>query len=356
MRKRHGFTLVELLVVIAIIAVLIALLLPAIQKAREAANRTTCENNLKQLNLALLNFESANRRFPPGVISSNGTPQQFGYRTGYGAFILPYIEQAQVGALYHFNVDWFDASNMLAITTRINTFLCPSVPFDQRYDVNAYANCGDDGSGTPNGVLASAPVASSDYLGIRQVAFEVANSPYYLNVNPPCQDNEVVGYIDPRVAGVLCEVGYDAFEGGSRIADITDGTSNTISLTESAGRPRIYFMGQFTGLLAGNSTGWGTRDICKVSGCYNNDGGNVNNVPNLVGGGGQYNAYNPAPAGLLAVNITNDSEQPYSFHPGGINLAFADGSVHYIQQNISLTVFAELATRAGGEILPQIGY
>jgi prepilin-type N-terminal cleavage/methylation domain-containing protein/prepilin-type processing-associated H-X9-DG protein len=355
-RHRRGFTLVELLVVIAIIAVLIALLLPAVQKVREAANRAACENNLKQLGLALLNFESAERHFPPGVISSNGQPQIYGYRTGYAAFILPYMEQTQVYSLYHFNVDWFDASNASAITTQIKTFNCPSTPGQPRSDPNAYANCGDDGTGTPNGVLASAPVASSDYEGIRQVSFEVANSPYYLNIQPPAKDNGDVGFIDPRVAGVLCEVGFQAFNGGSRISDITDGTSNTILLTEVAGRPLIYFMGQNTGLLAGNSTGWGTRDICKVSGCFPNDGGNINNVPNLVGGGGQYNAYNPAPAGLMAINITNDSEQPYSFHPGGINLAFTDGSVRYIQQNISLTVFAGLSTRAGSEIVSSLLY
>lgn len=353
--RRRGFTLVELLVVIAIIAVLIALLLPAVQKVREAANRTSCENNLKQLSLALLNYEGANRRFPPGIISNNGLPQ-YGFRTGFGAFILPYIEQQQVFALYNFNADWFDASNEPAITTQIKTFNCPSTPGQPRVDLNAYANCQGPGPTAPNGILASAPVASSDYEGVRQVGFELANSQYYLNDNPPCQDNGVVGYIDPRVAGILCEVGYQAFAAGSTTSDILDGMSNTILLTEVAGRPLIYFMGQNTGLLAGNSTGWGTRDICKLSGCIPNDGGNVNNVPNLVGGGGQYGASLPAPPGLMAVNITNDSEQPYSFHPGGINVSFGDGSVHYIQQNISLTVFAELCTRAGHEIVPISAY
>lgn len=352
---RRGFTLVELLVVIAIIAVLIALLLPAVQKVREAANRASCENNLKQLALALLNFESANRRFPPGKISNNGVPQ-YGFRTGFAAFILPYIEQQQVYAIYNFNVDWFDASNEPAITTQIKTFNCPSTPGQPRSDLNAYANCSGSGPTAPNGILASAPVAASDYEAVHQVGFELANSVYYLNDNPLCQDNGVVGYIDPRVAGILCEVGYQAFPASSSTSDITDGMSSTILLTEVAGRPLIYFMGQYTGLLAGNSTGWGTRDSCKLNGCYTNDGGNVNNVPNLVGGGGQYGASLPAPAGLSAVNVTNDSNQPYAFHPGGINVAFGDGSVHFIQQNISLTVFAELCTRAGHEIVPASAY
>jgi prepilin-type N-terminal cleavage/methylation domain-containing protein/prepilin-type processing-associated H-X9-DG protein len=360
--RRQGFTLIELLVVVAIIAVLVGLLFPAVQKVREAANRAACQNNLRQLALGLTNYQTINGSFPRGQNSSNGLPALYGFRYGYGAQALPYIEQQQVANLYFFTVDWFDAANAAAVTTQIKTFLCPSVPFAERYDVNAYANCGDDGTGSPDGVPTVGAVASSDYLGIRQVAFEVANSPYYLNLQPPAPDNESLsptqpfpfglGYIDPRVAGVLCECGYDAFKLGSRIADITDGTSRTILLNESAGRPRIYWYTQFCGYFAGGSTGWGSRDITKVSGCIPTLTGGILNVPNLVGGGGQYNAFNPAPAGLGAVNITNDSGQPFSFHPSGINCAFADGSVQWINQNVSLAVYASLATRAGNEVLP----
>jgi prepilin-type N-terminal cleavage/methylation domain-containing protein/prepilin-type processing-associated H-X9-DG protein len=358
-RRRPGFTLVELLVVMAIIAVLLGLLLPAVQKVREAASRMNCQNNLRQLALALNNFQTMNGNFPCGVNSNNGFPNLYGFRYGYGAQILPYIEQQQIFNIYHFNVDWFDASNMAAVTTPIKTFLCTSVPFDERYDVNAYANCGDDGTGTPDGVPAAGYVASSDYLGIRQVAFEVANSPYYLALNPPAPDNEGpapgvsfpfgLGYIDPRVAGVLCETGFDAFSIGSKITDITDGTSRTILLNESAGRPRIYWYTQYAGQFAGGSTGWGTRDITKVSGVIPTLTGGFGNVPNMVGGGGGFNAFNPAPAGLGCVNITNDSAQPFSFHPGGINVAMADGSVQWVKQTVSLTIYASLATRAGNE-------
>jgi prepilin-type N-terminal cleavage/methylation domain-containing protein/prepilin-type processing-associated H-X9-DG protein len=359
-RRRSGFTLIELLVVVAIIAVLIGLLLPAVQKVREAANRAACQNNLRQLALGLNNFQTMNGNFPCGQNSNNGAPNLYGFRFGYPAQILPYIEQEQIANIYLFTVDWFDAANQAAVTTPIKTFLCPSVPFDERYDVNAYANCGDDGTGTPDGVAATGniKVASNDYLGIRQVAFSVANSPYYLALNPPAPDNEAsaagpfpygLGYIDPRVAGVLCECGYDAFSQGSKYADITDGSSRTIMLNESAGRPRVYWYSQYTGQYAGGATGWGTRDITKVQGVLPVLTGGFANVSNMVEGGGGYSAFNPAPAGLAAVNITKSSGQPFGFHPGGINVAMADGSVQWIKQTISLTVYASLCTRAGNE-------
>jgi prepilin-type N-terminal cleavage/methylation domain-containing protein/prepilin-type processing-associated H-X9-DG protein len=388
---RRGFTLVELLVVVAIIAVLIALLLPAVQKAREAANRAQCQNNLHQVALALLNYESGARYLPPGENSNNGSPNLYGYRAGYCIFILPYLEQERVYGLYNFNVDWFDASNQAAVTTPITTFLCPSVPWRPRLDPNAYANCGNDGTGAPNGV-GTLPVACKDYYGVRQVAFEVADSAFYLNLQPPAWDNESLGWnggqpyppntqppnataiapgqIDPRVAGVLCETGYCAFKTGSRIADITDGTSQTIMLVESAGRPQIWYEGQNTGLLAGGATGWGTRDVTKISGCWPTNFGSMNNVPNLIGGNDptgntSYGAVNgpgdnlgnvQAPPGLQIINITNDSAQPYSFHGTGVNVAFTDGSVHFITNNVGLTVFAGLCTRAGSEFIPPDSY
>ncbi len=362
--KRQAFTLIELLVVIAIIAILIGLLLPAVQKVREAAARAQCANNLKQLALANLNYESAIGNMPPGIISSNGAPAQFGYRTSGRSMVLPYIEQQNISNDYNFKADWFDASNQSAISQVIKTYMCPSTPRISKYDPNAYANCGNDGTGAPNGVPSSAPFpAVCDYMGIRQVAFEVANSPSYLNLNPIAYDNEnwppgvnnpnPVGYIDSRVAGVMPEDGFCAFGSGSRIADITDGTSSSIMFLESCGRPVIYIRNQNTGTLAGGATGWGTRDITKISG-VTPDGTCVGGVVN--GGCGNGDAYHPAPPGLVAINATNASTQPFSFHPNGINAVFADGSTHFINSSASLFVVAALATRAGGEVIPAGGY
>ena len=127
-RRPPGFTLIELLVVIAIIAILIGLLLPAIQKVREAANRSSCQNNLKQLGLALHNFHDANRVFPASgwTMAGPGNPQ--GKFVGWRALSLPYIEQANLQTLYDFNVHWWEGRNLDAAVFPVKVYECPSVP------------------------------------------------------------------------------------------------------------------------------------------------------------------------------------------------------------------------------------
>src|SRR5436190_1292958 len=121
----RGFTLIELLVVIAIIAVLIALLLPAVQQAREAARRTQCKNNMKQMGLGLYNYESTHRVFPPARIDLTGPPGPAIYQTRWITLCLPYFDQANVYSLYNFNQAWFDTANIPATSAKIAMFLCP---------------------------------------------------------------------------------------------------------------------------------------------------------------------------------------------------------------------------------------
>ena len=196
-RWSSGFTLVEVLVVIAIIGVLIALLLPAVQAARESARRTQCSNHLKQIGLALLNYESAHRVFPPA----------FGRNPGHNllAFLLPQVEQQPVYARYHFESDWQSAPNKEARETDIAVFVCPSAPSGRRY-VSDYAAC----------TLIDA--------GLRQAMVDA-------------------GVITRRSnwAGFFSDEAWRS----TPAAAVRDGLSNTLVLFEDAGRPESYRLGQF---------------------------------------------------------------------------------------------------------------
>src|SRR5262245_35633872 len=219
-RRNAGFTLIELLVVIAIIAVLIALLVPAIQKAREAADRTTCSNKLKQLGLALHNYESANGCFPHAATRTTPTD---GAGITWVPYVFPYIEQGNLP--YDFTKPYNDAANDITVGRDgltnnqhvINLLLCPSAP-------------------PASNRLANNNAAPTDYTAI--VASLASNniyltnstaSPYFTAGVPPA-DATYQGVLDRGLAGAL----------GRRITDVTDGTSNTLLLVECAGRQQVW--------------------------------------------------------------------------------------------------------------------
>jgi len=281
-RRRHGgFTLVELLVVIAIIGVLVALLLPAVQAARESARRMSCQNNLKQLGLALHSFHDAYAGFPPGRVNATATS------SSWPPFILPYIEQKNLFERYRFDLRWDDANtnDNGVIQTTIKTFMCPSCPY-RKYD--------------------RAPI---DYPPPNQIT-----TPNSFLTRLPNPDNTFPGVLGRDVR--------------RRMADITDGTSNTLLLAESAGRDPLYQMGKFVSLTGGGRGSWG----------------NPGNVINLTG-------FNPATNNLpgpCAVNCTNNNEI-YSFHPSTANVLFCDATVRTMRANVSLQIVSDLITRADGE-------
>ncbi len=296
---RTAFTLLELLVVVAIIGLLMALLLPAVQKVREAANRLKCANHLKQIGLALHAYHDAQQSLPPGYVALTNSPTSSpGW--GWAAYLLPYLEQDNLYRQIDFTQPVEKSS---AIRTMIPVYLCPAdQPADGAFPIT-------------NEVLD--PIASA------------APSSYAASVGSDASEVD-----DPSGNGVFYR------NSKTRFADITDGLSNT---TVAGDRAWSQVKGIWAGVLDGAVTRAGER----------------NAWPNATG---------PAQALVLAhnnwINVTTDSDGGLddfsSNHPGGANLLFADGSVHFLR---SITgdgpehqAFWALGTRAGGETIEGLDY
>ena len=337
-QKRRGFTLIELLVVIAIIAVLIALLLPAVQQAREAARRTQCKNNLKQLGLALMNYESTHKVFPPARIDLSGlsyVPGGF-YQASWTTMCLPYLDQAPLYQTYNFNLTWSDPSNLGATTANLAAFVCPSAT-TSRITPPATAK---DGVGNPYPV--GTPYGSCDYGSMNAV-----RPAYFLSNGLPVPSMTVA----TNTASPASASKYE-WDGGLKkgaatpIAAITDGTSNTMMVVEDAGRPQITILSTTT--VATTKDGWGWADIQAG---YSLDGATADGL--IVG-----KASCTVPAGPCAlttvaapygINMLNDSEM-YAFHVGGAHVLMCDGSVRFLSSNISASTLSALATRNASDI------
>ena len=338
--SRRGFTLIELLVVIAIIAILIALLLPAVQQAREAARRTQCKNNLKQLGLAIHNFADTFSVLPvssrpPGV----GTKRLAGITK-----ILPQLEQANLYTQYNQALQWSDpnVTQRAVVSTRLPAMECPSAAANLKLD-------GDpDVTTTPSGYAANM-VAISDYALSKGVDVNINT---YLPTAAQASFPITGNFTDPTSAAHKYFAGMHAQNVDSKFRDVTDGLSNTISVIESAGRPTVYRRGPKpfgtvpTSRVNAGSWCRPASDILVMS--QKADGSGLGGTTPFNATNGHNVGSETYPTGAYGVQGTG---QPFSFHTGGAQFLFGDGSVAFISENVDLTLFVGLVTRGNGEVV-----
>jgi prepilin-type N-terminal cleavage/methylation domain-containing protein len=284
---RAAFTLVELLVVIAIIGILISLLLPAVQAAREAGRRTQCSNNLKQIGLAVHGYHDAYNRLPPAWTTS------ISYESGF-AHILPYLEQSSAYDLYDFSLGNSDPVNQKVVAQRISEFICPTCFFARQVPI-AGCDANDRAPGT--------------------YAFSSGSDDPWASVVP--HNGAIVAYKinDPATPA-------------TKFSSILDGTTNTFLSGEShwGFQDYLFTSGPCTGQVRGGFTMWSSP--YPLSTVFSTKG-----------------VFNPRTMSGDSTRLANFR----SSHPGGVNMGICDGSVRFFQDKISATILNAMATRKGGE-------
>ncbi len=316
--RRRGFTLIELLVVIAIIAVLIALLLPAVQAAREAARRSQCTNNLKQVALAAMNYESSNGLFPAGALSQNdpthgGTAAKPYYITNFSVFVrlLPFTEQSSLYNAVNFNLTQSCYDNLTVAGIQLNILQCPSDNMNQ--GVPIVKGKGASWTFYPQPTTSIGNCYFTSYGGCAGTYF---SNNYFGGTNYSARQGLINGVIYPDAT--------------TSIASITDGTSNTFLIGEKA----KGFLTQFDPSYAVSDNAW-------YSGNY----------------------YDSQICTLYPPNVQTSStavksfayyfpQTASSYHPGGLNMAYADGSVHFIKNTINSWSFATGNADSYGDSMP----
>ena len=358
--RRKGFTLIELLVVIAIIGVLIALLLPAVQAAREAARRAQCSNNLKQIGLALHNYESSNQCFPPAGQGTNYnvSPAVIQFTDGqYSVFprILTTMEGGSTFNALNFSLPYNDSSgaNYTGASQVINVFVCPSSVRD--------LSGGRDNPADPNG-------AAFEQNGVGYGVTDYGAT-YYSDIdpngNPGSGANQITPYRNKlaRADGLLKK-------SMTRLGECIDGLSQTIAIAEDAGRDAT-FVAQYTENTGGMPNyGTGIPGYATAGHRFWRWADPHNGFGTTGGINGKFRPMNCAPSSYLtpsatcadgvtsgvAGNKAGANQQIFSYHSGGANVLMGDGSLKFLRDSTNVVVIRKITTLKGQDIVSQSDY
>lgn len=308
-KRRTGFTLIELLVVIAIIAILIGLLLPAVQKVRESASRLKCKNNLKQIGLSLHNYHDRTGSFPPGYTTNQANTDGTGPGWGWAAYLLSDLEQDNLHRQIDFTKPIIDPVHAGVRTVNVSFLRCPSDPRQDPIAVSEFQNAAG----------LTTPLGRSNYVAC------YGNTPFLGESASVMTTHLVVGGISGR--------GMFSRNSKTRVADVTDGLSQTIAVGEKNAKSTLA---SWVGVIPGAT--WVSA----------NDQANYGGVPSNIAAAmtlGHACRQHPPSA---AAGVAEDFSAP---HINGVNFLFADGSVHSVRTSVDMTVYPFTATISDGQVL-----